>query len=57
MQNICNYEENKNIKKLQVVIAKLTKSAIKKSFFLFNKQGHKIDINFITSELHLFLGL
>ena len=54
MQNICNYEENNNIKKLQVVIAKLTKSAIKKSFFLFNKQGHKIDIKFITSELHLF---
>ena len=54
MQNICNYEENKNIKKLQVVITKVLKPAIKTSF-LFNKTGHKINQNFITFKLHLSL--
>ena len=54
MQNICNYEENKNFKKLQVVITKVLKTAIKASF-LFNKKGHKINQNFTTFKLHLSL--
>ena len=54
-KSIMNYfKKNKNIKKLQVVITKVLKPAIKTSFCL-KKQGHKINKNFITLKLHLSL--